>query len=206
MEITEIPLIAGHPALDFLNSVEAADAPDAKNYLPDYEHLLRWSARVGLLSGSQVARLTEAHHPWLTEGAWAEAMDLRRAMDAIFRAIAKGKPPPERALDAFNTILAAAHAHRRLAHPQPSKSASGLAWDWGPHGDKPEIASWTIALSAAALLTDPARRGQVKVCDNHQCDWLFLDDSPSGRRRWCRMNVCGNAAKVRRFREKQKQA
>ena len=201
MDIDKLPLIGGHPALDFVNTVEEADVPSAVNYLPTFDHLLRWSARVGLLSAAQVAQLAEAHHPWLTEGAWSEAMDLRRAMDAIFRAIAKGKPPPERALDSFNTILATAQAHRRLAN-----SASGLAWDWGPHGDKLEIAPWTIALSAADLLTDRARRAQVKVCDNHECDWLFLDDSPSGRRRWCRMNVCGNAAKVRRFREKQKRA
>jgi predicted RNA-binding Zn ribbon-like protein len=201
MEIDQIPLIGGHSALDFVNTVEAHDAPDAANYLPSYDHLLRWSARVGLLSAAQVALLAEAHHPWLTEGAWSEAMDLRRAMDAIFRAIAKGKPPPERALETFNATLAAAQAHRRLEN-----SASGLAWDWGPHRDKLELAPWTIALNAAQLLTDPARRAQIKVCDNHACDWLFLDDSPSGRRRWCRMNVCGNAAKVRRFREKQKQA
>jgi predicted RNA-binding Zn ribbon-like protein len=198
MDVAKIPLIAGHPALDFLNTAEAHDAPDALNYLPSYEHLLRWSERVGLLSGTQVARLSEAHHPWLTEGAWAEAMDLRRALDAIFRTIAKGKPPPERPLAAFNAVLAAALANRRLS--------SGLAWDWGDHADRLELASWTIALKAAELLTDPARRAQVKVCGNHACGWLFLDDSPSGRRRWCRMNVCGNAAKVRRFREKQKQA
>ncbi len=198
MDIDKIPLIAGHPALDFVNTVEAHDAPDAVNYLPGYEYLLRWSERVGLLSAAQIARLSEAHHPWLTEGAWSEAMELRRAMDAIFRAIAKGKPPPQRALDSFNAILAAAQAHRHVS--------SELAWDWGEHADKLELAPWTIALSAAALLTDPAQRGQIKVCDNHECDWLFLDATPSGRRRWCRMNVCGNAAKVRRFRDKRKRA
>ena len=184
MEIDKIPLIAGHPALDFVNSVEEADVPSAVNYLPPFDHLLRWSARVGLLSAAQVALLSEAHHPWLTEGAWSEAMDLRRAMDSIFRAIAKGKPPPERALDSFNATLAAAQAHRRLQN-----SAAGLTWDWGAHGDKLEIAPWTIALSAASLLTDPARRAQVKVCDNHECDWLFLDDSPSSRRRWSSLRL-----------------
>jgi predicted RNA-binding Zn ribbon-like protein len=198
MDVAKIPLIAGHPALDFLNTVAKRDATEAANYLPSYEHLLRWSERVGLLSGTQVARLSEAHHPWLTEGAWAEAMDLRRALDAIFRALAKGKEPPERALAAFNAVLAAAVANQRLS--------SGLVWDWGEHADKLDLASWTIALSAAELLTDPTRRAQVKVCGNRECDWLFLDESPSGRRRWCRMNVCGNAAKVRRFREKQRQA
>lgn len=198
MEIAQIPLIAGHPALDFLNSVEAHDAPDAKNYLPDYEHLVRWSVRTGLLNAVQAARLADAHHPWLTESAWAEAMDLRRTLDAIFRAIATDKPPPARALAAFNATLATALAHRRVS--------TDLTWDWGGQEDKPELPAWIIALSAADLLTDPARRAQVKVCGNHACDWLFLDDSPSSRRRWCRMNVCGNAAKVRRFREKQKQA
>jgi predicted RNA-binding Zn ribbon-like protein len=198
MDVASIPLIAGHPALDFLNTVEAHDAPDAANYLPSYEHLLRWSERVRLLSAGQVIRLSEAHHPWLTEGAWSEAMDLRRVLDAIFRAIAHGKPPPDRALAAFNILLTSALAHRRLS--------PALAWDWGEHGDRLELAAWTIAISAAELLTDPMRRAQVKVCGNHACDWLFLDESPSGRRRWCRMNVCGNAAKVRRFREKQKRA
>jgi predicted RNA-binding Zn ribbon-like protein len=197
MEIAKIPLIAGHPALDFLNTVEAHDAPGATNYLPDYEHLLRWSERVGLLSAAQIARLSDAHHPWLTEGAWAEAMDLRRTLDGIFRALAKGKPPPERALAAFNATLATALAQRRVS--------SGLAWDWGEAAERLELPCWILALSAAELLTDPMRRAQVKLCGNHDCDWLFLDESPSGRRRWCRMNVCGNAAKVRRFREKQKQ-
>ena len=40
-----------------------------------------------------------------------------------------------------------------------------------------------LALEEAEQTTDPARRAQVKVCDNHDCDWLFLDDSPSSRRR-----------------------
>ena len=197
MDVAKIPLIAGHPALDFLNTVEERDTAAEVNYLPSYEHVLRWSERAGLLSPAQATLVAEAHHPWLAEGIWAEAMELRQALDAIFRAIAQDKPPPERALATFNAVLAAALAHRRLS--------AQLDWDWGDHADQPEIASWTIALSAAELLTDPVRRAQVKICDNHACDWLFLDDSPSSRRRWCRMNVCGNAAKVRRFREKQKQ-
>lgn len=199
MDVAQFPSIAGHPALDFVNTGAGHDS-GAANCLPDYDHLLRWSEGVGLLSAAQVALLAEAHHPWLTEDAWAEAMDLRRALDAIFRAIAHGKPTPERDVTAFNAVLAAALAHRRLA----ATSDGGLAWEWGEYADRLELAAWTIALSAAELLTDPIRRAQVKVCGNHACDWLFLDESPSGRRRWCRMNVCGNAAKVRRFREKQK--
>ena len=195
MIATESPLIAGHPALDFVNAGAGHDRR-ADDDLPDYEHLLRWSERVGLISTAQAALLAEAHHPWLMADAWSEAMELRRAMEAILRAIVNGAPPPERDIATFNSVLAAALAHRRLS--------TNLAWDWGEHGDKLDVASWTIALSAAELVTDPARRAQIKVCDNHACGRLFLDESPSSRRRWCRMSACGNAAKVRRFRERQK--
>lgn len=194
MNTTSFALIGGHPALNFLNTVEGHGAA-AVDRLPGYEHLLRWAEQAGLLTRAQATRVAEAHHPWLTEGAWTEALELRRALDAVFRAVASGTPPPERALAAFNATLAAALAHRRLS--------GGFAWDWGEAGDRLEIPSWTIALSAADLLSDPARRAQIKACGNHACGWLFLDATPSGRRRWCRMNVCGNAAKVRRFRAKQ---
>jgi predicted RNA-binding Zn ribbon-like protein len=33
---------------------------------------------------------------------------------------------------------------------------------------------------------------------------LFFDTSRNGRRAWCDMKTCGNLAKVRRFRSKQK--
>ena len=76
-------------------------------------------------------------------------MDLRRALDAVFRTLAKGKPPPEDALHALNDVLAAAHAERRL---QP-QAGGALAWRW-ERPDALEIAAWEIALAAAALLTD----------------------------------------------------
>jgi predicted RNA-binding Zn ribbon-like protein len=67
-----------------------------------------------------------------------------------------------------------------------------------------EIPLWEIALAGAALLTDAKRCGRIRICGNPACDWMFLDDSRTGQRRWCRMNVCGNEAKVRRFRERQR--
>jgi predicted RNA-binding Zn ribbon-like protein len=35
---------------------------------------------------------------------------------------------------------------------------------------------------------------------------MFLDTSRGRRRRWCRMGVCGNVSKVRRFRDRQRGA
>lgn len=200
MEIDAIPLIAGHPALDFLNALEERGTPAEVNYLPGYAPLLRWSARAGLLpERTQRALLrAEAAHPGKAKKVWAAAMDLRRALDAVFRMLAKGKPPPEDALAVLNVALAAAHARRSL-RPQAD---GALAWRWD--AEALEIPAWEIALAAAALLTDAARCARIRICGNPACDWMFLDDSRTGQRRWCRMNVCGNEAKVRRFRERRR--
>jgi len=205
MEIADIPLIGGHPALDFLNALEERATPAEVNYLPGYDPLLRWSARAGLVAErSQRALLRmQGEHPGKAKKVWAAAMDLRRALDAIFRTFAKGKPPPEDALRVLNATLAEAHAHRRL-QPQVGGALAGgaLAWRWA--AEALEIPAWEIALAAAALLTDAGRCARIRICGNPACDWMFLDDSRTGQRRWCRMNVCGNEAKVRRFRERQR--
>jgi predicted RNA-binding Zn ribbon-like protein len=44
----------------------------------------------------------------------------------------------------------------------------------------------------------------VRQCGGESCGWLFLDTSRNRSRQWCDMRDCGNLAKVRRFRERQK--
>src|SRR5207249_439631 len=44
----------------------------------------------------------------------------------------------------------------------------------------------------------------VRACESKTCQWLFLDMSRNHRRRWCKMNLCGNRAKARRFYARQK--
>ena len=200
MEIDDIPLVGGHPALDFLNALEERATPAEVNYLPGYQPLLRWSARAGLVSERTQRALLRAaaDHPTKAKKVWAATMDLRRALDAIFRTLAKGKPPPDDALRVLNATLAEAHAQRRL---QP-QAGGAMAWRWQAEGL--EIVAWEIVLAAAALLTDAERCARIRICGNPACDWMFLDDSRTGKRRWCRMNVCGNEAKVRRFRERRR--
>ena len=43
-----------------------------------------------------------------------------------------------------------------------------------------------------------------RICANDACRWVFEDTSRGGRRRWCDMQSCGNRAKVRRFRSRQR--
>jgi predicted RNA-binding Zn ribbon-like protein len=46
--------------------------------------------------------------------------------------------------------------------------------------------------------------GRLRICANDDCRWAFEDTSRAGRRRWCDMSSCGNAAKARRHRARKK--
>lgn len=46
----------------------------------------------------------------------------------------------------------------------------------------------------------------MRRCAARDCDWLFLDQSRNGSRRWCDMTVCGNREKARRFQRRARAA
>jgi predicted RNA-binding Zn ribbon-like protein len=57
---------------------------------------------------------------------------------------------------------------------------------------------WPVVVSAAELLTSPDVE-RVRQCAREGCQWMFLDLSKNGSRRWCSMTLCGSRAKSRRF-------
>jgi predicted RNA-binding Zn ribbon-like protein len=66
-------------------------------------------------------------------------------------------------------------------------------------GDRLDQARATIAGSFAHFLAEDSP-SRLRVCANLGCRWVFVDRSPTGRRRWCDMRTCGNQAKVARHR------
>jgi len=45
----------------------------------------------------------------------------------------------------------------------------------------------------------PLGRG-FRCANTSSCGWLFLDTSRNQRRRWCAMETCGTAVKMKRYR------
>ncbi len=139
-------------------------------------------------------------HPVIAARTWQEAMALREALNDIFRALVRADDPPKPALATLNAAIEQASANRRL---QP-RGRGSIAWTWNLANAGLEIVVWELSLAAAGLMTDADRRARIRICANGPCDWMFLDTSRGGRRRWCRMGVCGNVSKVRHFRERQR--
>ena len=204
MDIEDIALIGGHPALDFVNSVEGRGSKTTLNYLADYERLARWGVRAGLIAPAEGTRLRRQakEHAALAARVWREAMALRESLNDIFRALVRADDPPKPAVVLLNGAVERAFGNRRL---RPLGRGS-MTWEWTPTNAGLEIITWELALAAASLMTDAERRSRIRICANGPCDWMFLDSSRGGRRRWCRMGVCGNVSKVRRFRERQRGA
>jgi len=45
---------------------------------------------------------------------------------------------------------------------------------------------------------------RLKACRLDDCQWAFYDQSKNRSRTWCSMKVCGNRAKARAYRERQR--
>ncbi|HZD77839.1 MAG TPA: CGNR zinc finger domain-containing protein, partial [Acidobacteriaceae bacterium] len=59
-----------------------------------------------------------------------------------------------------------------------------------------------LAEAAAAFLAT-ANFDLVRACEGVECVLWFYDRTKAHRRRWCSMGVCGNRAKIVRFRSRQ---
>jgi predicted RNA-binding Zn ribbon-like protein len=59
-------------------------------------------------------------------------------------------------------------------------------------------------VATAVRLAHEGKWDRLKLCDMHTCRYAFFDESRNRSGRWCDMRICGNRAKTRAFRERQK--
>jgi predicted RNA-binding Zn ribbon-like protein len=194
--VTELQLVAGHPALDFTNTASWPRGEVGNERLTDYAALLLWSARTGLIDAAQAdaMRTRSLAQPEEATRVLHRARDLRGAVHGVFAARATGALVRRRALDQLNHHLAEALPHARIREHH-----GVFDWIWEGTPDALDRMLWPLARSAADLLTS-VELARVRLCAGENCGWLFIDTSKNRTRRWCSMSDCGNRAKVRRFR------
>ena len=195
MPQTLFDLCGGHPALDFVNSLDNRfrdDGPD--EMLATYGDLLRFLVETALLSREHARVLNETVPPEAATRALQSARELREAAAAVLYGSLEKKKPQQQDIRLLERHFLNASRHRELQW-QP---AAPLAWHWGRHEEDPDLPVWVLALSVSDLLLSPDME-RVRTCAADTCRWLFLDTSRNHTRRWCNMNVCGNRMKARRF-------
>ena len=195
-----LALHGGRLSLDFVNSVGAYFPQLERDYLTSYDDLLAWSVYAGALNADAVGPLGQAagRNPQAAQAVFTQALALRAVLHRLFAAVAHGEPPAPDDVARLNAALETALPHRQLV-----AVGEGFAWGWGGAADALDRMMWPIAHEAAELLT-ASELERVRECPGQNCGWLFLDMSKNRSRRWCSMEVCGNAAKARRHYQRQK--
>jgi predicted RNA-binding Zn ribbon-like protein len=190
-------LSGGRPCLDLPNTVSNRGSGAPVDHLAAYEDVVAWAEQGTLVSPALARELKKyaAGDPAAARRALAKAVALREALFRIFVAIAAGRRPPAGDLALLNAEVPPAFAHARVVRADGGRYtlATGAAG-----ADLPSILA-PVVKSAVDLLTS-ADVDRVRSCAADTCEWLFLDTTKNRTRRWCDMKVCGNRAKVRRFR------
>ena len=211
--IQDIPLVAGHPALDLVNTVEPrlpGGAATAFDHFAEASALLVWAGRSGLLGEQEIVAEEQVWQssPELAERCRGAVVVAREALyDVLLAGIdggsgdRAGAPAVDSQLELLSANRAAAVARTRL---QPvGGSAVGFA---EIVGTEPGLVLLDrIAVAAVDLLTT-GELGRLRACPIEEggCGWLFLDRSRGRTRRWCVMADCGTKAKARRLNDRRR--
>ena len=123
---------------------------------------------------------------------------VRSAVRELLVATVEQRPPGARELDEMNRALRFHYVTYLVPAPD------GVSLDHKHEGDPIEGALARLAESVARELTQ-GRPERLRVCENEECRWIFLDTSHSGKRKWCDMRTCGNRIKVARHRQRRRE-
>jgi predicted RNA-binding Zn ribbon-like protein len=190
----ELPIVAGHLALDFANTVDDPEGPARYDHIADVPGLLTWSERIGILTDEERERLVlRAGSRRLDSELLERAHRLRQLVNDVFTDIATRGRPEASHWQALRPFTAEAVARAELT---PGEDGVVLGWSQGADLD---AVLYPVASAALDLLRSPDQH-RVKRCAG--CPWLFIDRSKNGSRRWCAMNDCGTHEKIRRYVER----
>lgn len=203
----EMRLIGGRLCLDFINTVDGRKGDSQRresrslnrvlgDKLVEYSDLVEWSRHSGIITPTEAERLIQASKRNAREAkdVLDRAIALREALYRICKAIMTGRRPQTIDLETVNDELLGARTHERLTN-----KASGFMWEWVGSEAALDRMLWSIAQSAAELLTT-GDLSRLRECCGDECGWVFEDTSRNRSRQWCDMQDCGNLAKVRRYR------
>jgi predicted RNA-binding Zn ribbon-like protein len=194
-----LDLKSGHPVLEFTNTVSnhASEHPGEKLF--NYEDLLAWTGKVGLLHEEQLQMLMRkaATQPKESAAIFAKSLELRESVYRIFVAKTNGKSPAEEDLTILNALLT-----RLTSGAQIVYHSGRFDWEWNFDESALEAPLWVIVLSAVDLMTSEHLKWLGQCADEEGCGWLFVDTSKNHSRRWCDINDCGNRAKQRRYQQR----
>lgn len=182
----------------FINTLEGCTTRghghtgDMDEHLDAPEAAIRFLAQQGVAHADDLAERAALDAGWLDR-----VRSVRAAFREVFDAEVQARSADRAAVERVNAVL----RHRPLIELTPGEDGCGVGHRHV--GDPTDEALARLAEplveAIAASATD-----RWRICANDHCRWVFVDESRTGRRRWCDMATCGNRAKAARHRARLK--
>jgi predicted RNA-binding Zn ribbon-like protein len=185
----------GHPALDFVNTLDDRPFERPVETLETYQDLVLFTELAGLIEPAVAQRLRARAGPSCLRIV-TRARALREHLFAILTAVHAGEPASRTDLERITVAALLARAARVLV----AQTSSGLASHRWRRPAAVETPLHACALAVEDLLVMNVEHGRIRKCDASDCEVYFIDTSKGRRRRWCSMENCGNREKQRRWR------
>jgi predicted RNA-binding Zn ribbon-like protein len=166
---------------DFINTLDLI--PGDKEELTDPEALVAWLAARELVAPSTTASRADL----------SRAIELREALRALC-VVNAGGPLDEEALARVEAAAERAQLRVRFGPREALLEPRRPGVD-GALGR-------LLAIVAAAMSDGTWSR--LKACGDDDCRWAFYDGSRNRSGTWCSMASCGNRAKARAYRTRQR--
>lgn len=165
---------------EFVNSIDVGQGVER---LSSAAALGSWLAERGLAS--------DGVRP--TRSDLAGALELREALRAVLLAHTDRTAVPQPATRTLDAAVCRARLRLRFT-------------DGGETVLEPEAGGVAGALGRLlAIVHGSIVHGtwvRLKACREHTCEWAFYDHTKNRSGAWCTMDVCGNRAKARSYRER----
>jgi predicted RNA-binding Zn ribbon-like protein len=172
----ELALLQG-----FINTY---DLEELDEDFPDAAALGRWLAHYGLMGPDEP----------VSEADFKQSIRVREALRAVL--MEKNGGPP--AGDAADTLNAAAKSAELIVRFDDDGNAQLVPVRGGADGALARL------LAIAERSQCDGRWERFKGCPDDACGWIFYDWSKNRSATWCSMEVCGNRAKARTYRERRR--
>lgn len=200
--VGESPTGSGHAhsvgidaCLDLINSEELTDGIPQERLLTVDDAIAYFATRDLVHEPTLRAQVErEGAEAWL-----GRIHGTRAALREVWDAEVERRFPDQGALDTVNAVLREAPRIELVR----SETCCGVAHRHStddPTGEALARVTQPLVEAIASHATD-----RFRICANDGCRWVFEDTSRGGRRRWCDMSICGNRAKVRRFRSRHRE-
>lgn len=177
----------------FINTLERCITRTHDHEGDEHDHLATVEQATAFLGEHGVAHQDDLVRT-ARDATWLSRVKAARAaFRSVFDAEAEERSADETAVERINEIL----RHRPLVELTPGTDGCGVG-----HRHVGDPTDEALARLAEPLVEAIARHAtdRWRICANDECRWVFVDESRTGRRRWCDMATCGNRAKAARHR------